>query len=502
MEWSLLKEADAALEGVGGFLQLLAKGGGGDGGVTVLLSVGGLGLPRRSVRQSRDGGFTWELLLEEAPWPARCGHAIAVLPSNRVVLIGGVDTSDKKLNDVWVSDDEGLSWQQVEGIPFKARSGAALLSTRAACLLLLGGASSSEEVLNDVWKSVDGGTTWTQVQDAAPWPGRHLASSCVLPPSGPTLKSRVVLLGGSAAGSRRLDDVWQSEDEGSSWDLLVDGAPWAARHSAALIANNQELLLLGGSSASGAQCDVWSSTDGGPSWVRVLQSSPWQGRAGHGTFRIQTGAAAAAAAASSSSSSSSAQASSSSSSFLIVAGQDCDKGGFFSDIWSGLKVQQGMASSMAAVANSMPSIGFVPPPPPPPPPPPGKASSPLRVTGSGSGSGSGSAAGSAPPPPKRPPPPNRAGPARAEIPHLQGGPQATADVSGADPTLRSSPRPSTMPRYEDMAAADIRKAILDLQKGLADITRKLDTVGMENHLLREENSQLKEAIDDKIEGAR
>jgi len=59
-----------------------------------------------------------------------------------------------------------------------------------------------------------------------------------------------------------------------------------------------------------------------------------------------------------------------------------------------------------------------------------------------------------------------------------------------------------MPRYEDMSAPELRKAVMGLQKGLADITRRLDTVGTENQLLKEENMLLKEAIDDRIEGSR
>merc|ERR1712187_1036986 len=61
---------------------------------------------------------------------------------------------------------------------------------------------------------------------------------------------------------------------------------------------------------------------------------------------------------------------------------------------------------------------------------------------------------------------------------------------------------STVKRFEDMPRDQLRKAILDMQRGLADLTRRLDTVGEENSLLREENTMLKDAIDDRVEGAR
>lgn len=67
---------------------------------------------------------------------------------------------------------------------------------------------------------------------------------------------------------------------------------------------------------------------------------------------------------------------------------------------------------------------------------------------------------------------------------------------------KGAPSNSGMPVYEGMVAPELRRAVMDLQKGLADITRRLDTVGTENQLLKEENMLLKEAIDDRIEGSR
>lgn len=60
----------------------------------------------------------------------------------------------------------------------------------------------------------------------------------------------------------------------------------------------------------------------------------------------------------------------------------------------------------------------------------------------------------------------------------------------------------SMPRFEELSRSELCSAVLDIQKGLADLTKRLDSVGEENALLREENALLKDEIDSRIEGAR
>ncbi|CAE8643176.1 unnamed protein product, partial [Polarella glacialis] len=61
---------------------------------------------------------------------------------------------------------------------------------------------------------------------------------------------------------------------------------------------------------------------------------------------------------------------------------------------------------------------------------------------------------------------------------------------------------AAMPRFEELSREQIRGAVLDMQKGLSDLTRRLDSVCEENSLLREENALLKDSIDGRIEGGR
>merc|ERR1719491_369076 len=97
----------------------------------------------------------------------------------------------------------------------------------------MGGSGAGDEPLNDVWRSSDGGTSWEQLLEAAPWPARAWGGATQLSHGG---SSSVLVLGGLATGDCLLDDVWRSDDGGQNWDLLVDGAPWAGRRGHAVVA--------------------------------------------------------------------------------------------------------------------------------------------------------------------------------------------------------------------------------------------------------------------------
>lgn len=435
-----------------------------------LLLLGGLVGPRSDVWRSNDSGVTWQRLVEVAPWPARSGHGVVVLPGGAVLLLGGSGGPGRKFSDAWRSVDSGATWHRLaQAAAWPPRAGHAVTLLPGGAVLLLGGLGPSDEPLRDVWRSTDGGASWEQLLEEAPWPARTSAGTVHLRQARGA--SAVLILGG-LAGDRLLDDIWRSRDGGATWELLQDGAPWAARcgHAAAAVPvvkarqseGEEAVLLLGGLSSQGPLADAWRSLDGGATWKQLLKEAEWAPRLEH---RVTVLADA---------------------SVLLLGGQASAKGGYLSDVWRGF-------------------LGDAPPRPPPQPQP--------------TASQQGARYGGGYPQPKvqqargvPPLAPSLETLAAGVQPQQQGeapgghrfgskalgsSSQGQSEVSAA--TLGGNP---AWPRYETMPAFELRRSVLELQKGLADITRRLDGVCTENTLLREENSFLKEAIDDKIEGMR
>lgn len=468
-----------------------------------LLLLGGLVGPRSDVWKSKDNGTSWQRVVEVAPWPARSGHGVTVLPGGAVLVVGGAGAGGRKFADAWRSVDVGATWHRLtHAAPWAPRSGHVVAALDGGVVLVLGGATAEGEVLNDIWRSPDGGQSWDRLLEAAPWPARAFAGSTSLQHSG---KSSVLVLGGSAGEDSLLDDIWCSDDGGSTWDLVLDGAPWAPRrgHVVAAVpapgvafdANEEALLMMGGFCSQGPQADVWRSLDGGSTWKQLLKEAEWAPRLEHRAAVLPDG------------------------SVVMIGGQASSKGGYLNDVWRGTLGDAPPRPKPAPPAQPKPmpaarSAGGYPMPQgkgegkgqqPPLAPQIGRPEEP-EASGATQGPDASGSRGLSPPPP-RTAPPSRAREEEGQIgklPPLQGGPPTPAPAKAAPkaPAASSGGGNPMWPKYETMPAADLRKAVLELQRGLADITRRLDTVGSENQLLKEENSLLKEAIDDKIESQR
>lgn len=142
-------------------------------------------------------------------------------------------------------------------------------------LLLIGGMNGTE-VLHDIWRaSGDDWTTWQLVVDTAPFSPRH-RFGCVSPSNG-----IIVVFGGLGVGEGTLADVWRSRDAGLTWSRLGD-APWVSQHADVSVVlhladGRPRILLLGGHSASSSDSVVWKSDDEGLSWTQ-LSSDPEYGQ--------------------------------------------------------------------------------------------------------------------------------------------------------------------------------------------------------------------------------
>ncbi|GMI07299.1 hypothetical protein TrVE_jg838 [Triparma verrucosa] len=114
---------------------------------------------------------------------------------------------------------------------------------------------------------------WKQVSDG-PWSKREglmgLAHNSYLFMSG----------GRTNHGVGFSDEVWRSEDEGSTWTLASKSTiPPRAYHVHLLVDDCQ--YIMGGQTFFTFYNDIWESCDGlGEVWTQVTKSAEWEGRAG------------------------------------------------------------------------------------------------------------------------------------------------------------------------------------------------------------------------------
>jgi len=130
-------------------------------------------------------------------------------------------------------------------------------------LYIIGGNNTSDTQLNDVWSSTDG-VTFANIltTGASPFSGRRWHACTVF-------NGRIWLVGGQS-GAASLNDVWSSAD-GISWTEATSAAAFSPRLGHCLVTDAEKLYLIGTSSDS-LYNDVWSTTDG-VTWTEVLPDS-------------------------------------------------------------------------------------------------------------------------------------------------------------------------------------------------------------------------------------
>lgn len=181
-------------------------------------------------------GITWEQRTDAAPWRGRAGLS-AVSLGDDVFVLAGSENDDASIigpngperlyyNDVWRSGDGGRSWELVtDDAPWAPRAGASTL-VHDGEIWLFGGEDGftcdplpdcEPPYFNDVWRSADG-ASWTQVTEAAGWSPRP-GHQCE------RLADRFVCFGGFGLVENPTD-VWASAD-GGEWERLP-GPPWNA----------------------------------------------------------------------------------------------------------------------------------------------------------------------------------------------------------------------------------------------------------------------------------
>eukprot|EP00928_Gymnodinium_smaydae_P024619 TRINITY_DN1986_c0_g4_i2.p1 TRINITY_DN1986_c0_g4~~TRINITY_DN1986_c0_g4_i2.p1 ORF type:complete len:550 (+),score=124.98 TRINITY_DN1986_c0_g4_i2:96-1745(+) len=236
---------------------------------------------------STDSGESFDLVIPRSDrFSARRGHA-AVLNSNKVVMfvLGGFCGKDCFMRDWWTSEN-GAVWNPMGDAPWSARHGHVVVCTSADKLILLGGHDGAS-YLNDVWTILDPAqalvySTWKLATPSAAWHKRYGHTAVI------DTKGSVFLMGGFFAdkASGRIvcfNDVWTSDDDGSSWTLVTPHAPWSGRYGHVSQANSDDqLFVLGGLNEDLDRCnDAWRSVDGGRSWASVTPVTSWAARFNH-----------------------------------------------------------------------------------------------------------------------------------------------------------------------------------------------------------------------------
>lgn len=178
----------------------------------------------------------------------------------------------------------------------RARSPAryALQAATALAAVVAAGASSG---------SGFGCAEWTPAAVPAPWPNRSDHAQVTL------RNGSVLVMGGGdyATNWTVYNDVWRSDDAGSTWAPVTLRAPWAARAYLSLTAvydrafgpTGERLVVVGGGHCIGpfinSFChafewfaDVWVSDDGGATWQEAVanKTSPFAARGGHGAVAL------------------------------------------------------------------------------------------------------------------------------------------------------------------------------------------------------------------------
>ncbi|WP_321417777.1 PKD domain-containing protein [uncultured Methanomethylovorans sp.] len=200
-----------------------------------------------------------------------------------------VSFTDQSLNSptgwTWYFGDESLTgmWTQLTSdTDWSARYGHSSVVLPDGSIVIMGGFGDSGYT-NDVWRSNDNGSTWTQVNSNADWSARYGHSSVVLP------DGSIVIMGGFG-DSGYINDVWHSNDNGSTWTQVNSNADWSARYGhSSIVLPDGSIVLMGGSDDSGYTNDVWRSTDYGSTWTELNSSAGWFARSSHSSVVLSDG---------------------------------------------------------------------------------------------------------------------------------------------------------------------------------------------------------------------
>ncbi len=205
------------------------------------------------IMKSTDGGLTWTILGQDVFTGLSIG-AVAVSPSNSLVLVAGADSG------IYTSLDGGITWSNsVAGVV----AGTAVAFNPADGNQVWAGvypASGS----NAIYRSTDGGVTWTAV-GGAPFPQSGIGRVAIaIAPSNPQIM--YVGIGGQSFVSTLTGDmlgVFVSNDGGNSWSASSTAYGGDMYRNAIAVSPTDPAIVVGGG------LEAFASYNGSSSWSNL-----------------------------------------------------------------------------------------------------------------------------------------------------------------------------------------------------------------------------------------
>ncbi len=242
---------------------------------------------KSDVWRSTDNGRNWTLMTAGAGWSARSGHSCVVVqgPPDHIILMGG-ENSGGYLNDVWMSEDYGVTWTQKTANAWPSpRSGHSSVVMHDGSIVVMGGYGGGSNYFNEVYRSTTNGATWEGpiLATGAMWGERAFHSSVVM------ADGSIVLMGGKNSTGYR-NDVWKGTlayiplPPTATWTQATPStAIWTERASlSGVVLPDSSIVLTGGKNGTAYFNDTWRSTDHGNNWIQMKTSAVgWSARAGH-----------------------------------------------------------------------------------------------------------------------------------------------------------------------------------------------------------------------------
>ena len=213
--------------------------------------------------------FTQQMTKQSTDGDMPMSRASAMLNiDNTLVLMGGYSWFGQTSDAVWNSTNEGKTWTEVAQVPFGKRSDMASVVHKGAIYIIGGeGRDSSDEFkkFDDVWKSSDKGKTWAQINSNPPF--EEIAGAKLL-----SIDNNLYLIGGVfSGGSGYSDEVWESIDDGISWQKVSGKKSFSPRTRAGVLYHDGTIYVIGGVGWKNGVTflrDLWTSEDLGRSWKR------------------------------------------------------------------------------------------------------------------------------------------------------------------------------------------------------------------------------------------